>query len=68
MLNTAFDELAGVDEDVDFYPEALREEIDTVNQPIYDNVNNGVYRCGFATTQDALILSTTTTLKPTKNA
>ena len=53
MLNTAFDELAGVNADVDFYPEALREEIDTVNQPIYDSVNNGVYRCGFATTQDA---------------
>lgn len=53
MFNTAFGELPEVDASVDFYPEALREEIDRVNQPIYDHVNNGVYRCGFATTQDA---------------
>jgi glutathionyl-hydroquinone reductase len=37
----------------DLYPEALREEIDEVVEPIYRNVNNGVYRCGFASSQDA---------------
>lgn len=35
------------------YPEALREEIDAVNARVYAHVNNGVYRCGFATTQEA---------------
>lgn len=51
MLNTAFNEFGYAD--IDFYPEALRAEIDEINQPIYDNVNNGVYRAGFATTQEA---------------
>jgi len=51
MLNSEFDEFGN--SDVDFYPQALREEIDAINKPIYDNVNNGVYRAGFATTQDA---------------
>jgi putative glutathione S-transferase len=37
----------------DLYPEALRDEIDKVNDEVYRNVNNGVYRCGFATTQQA---------------
>lgn len=55
MLNTSFDELGK--SDLDFYPPALRQEIDAINQPIYDNVNNGVYRCGFATTQDAYNLA-----------
>jgi len=51
MLNSAFDELA--DTTLDFYPEALRTEIDALNAVIYDNVNNGVYRAGFATSQSA---------------
>ena len=51
MLNSAFETFSNTD--VDFYPEALREEIDKINQPIYNNVNNGVYRCGFAKTQGA---------------
>ncbi len=51
MLNSAFDDFGNVD--IDFYPEALRPEIDAINQPVYDNLNNGVYRCGFATTQEA---------------
>lgn len=51
MLNSAFDEWG--DASVDLYPEALREEIDRVNAHVYDHVNNGVYRAGFATTQDA---------------
>jgi len=51
MLNSAFDELA--DTTLDFYPEPLRTEIDALNAVIYDNVNNGVYRAGFATSQSA---------------
>ncbi len=39
--------------DVDLYPEQLRDEIDAVNEVIYEDVNNGVYRAGFASTQDA---------------
>jgi putative glutathione S-transferase len=39
--------------EVDLYPLALREEIDRVNAYVYDNINNGVYRCGFATDQGA---------------
>jgi glutathionyl-hydroquinone reductase len=51
MLNSAFD---GVGASTgDYYPETLRAEIDEINAIIYDNVNNGVYRCGFATTQAA---------------
>ena len=52
MLNSAFDEYAK-NRSLDFYPEALREEIDLINELIYENVNNGVYRAGFATTQTA---------------
>lgn len=51
MFNSAFDVLTG--NSLDFYPEALRGEIDVLNQRIYPAVNNGVYRAGFATTQDA---------------
>jgi len=51
MLNSAFDEWG--DATVDFYPPLLRAEIERINPTVYDNVNNGVYRCGFATTQAA---------------
>jgi len=51
MLNSAFD--AWGDASLDFYPEALRSEIDAVNELVYANINNGVYRAGFATTQEA---------------
>jgi putative glutathione S-transferase len=51
MLNSAFDQITG--NQLDLYPEVLREEIDAVNSTVYDNINNGVYRCGFATTQEA---------------
>jgi putative glutathione S-transferase len=51
MLNSAFDVWG--DTTVDFYPEALRGEIDVLNEMIYPTVNNGVYRAGFATTQEA---------------
>lgn len=51
MLNSAFDALTG--NDLDFYPEALRSEIDTINEVVYRDFNNGVYRAGFATEQSA---------------
>eukprot|EP00184_Porphyridium_aerugineum_P008227 CAMPEP_0184691116 /NCGR_PEP_ID=MMETSP0313-20130426/31_1 /TAXON_ID=2792 /ORGANISM="Porphyridium aerugineum, Strain SAG 1380-2" /LENGTH=395 /DNA_ID=CAMNT_0027148765 /DNA_START=44 /DNA_END=1231 /DNA_ORIENTATION=+ len=52
MLNTEFNEFAKVPE-LDLYPEPLRKEIDLVAEGFYNSVNNGVYRCGFARTQDA---------------
>lgn len=51
MFNSAFNDLTG--ERSDFYPESLRADIDDLNQLIYDNINNGVYRTGFATSQPA---------------
>ena len=51
MLNSAFDGLTG--NEADFWPEALRGEIEAVNERVYETVNNGVYRAGFATTQEA---------------
>jgi putative glutathione S-transferase len=51
MFNSAFDDYAR--SDLDFYPESLRKEIDAINDIVYHNINNGVYRAGFATTQSA---------------
>ncbi|MGB5502025.1 MAG: glutathione S-transferase family protein [Polyangiales bacterium] len=51
MFNSAFDHLGATPGD--FYPEALRDEIDEVNERVYHTLNNGVYKCGFATTQQA---------------
>jgi putative glutathione S-transferase len=51
MLNSAFDEWG--DRSLDFYPAPLRAEIDAVNALVYPAINNGVYRAGFATTQEA---------------
>lgn len=51
MLNSAFDDLGAAAGD--FYPEDLREEIDGINERVYDTLNNGVYKSGFATTQNA---------------
>jgi putative glutathione S-transferase len=51
MLNSAFDALGARPGNV--YPEALRAEIDELNDFIYPNINNGVYRAGFAGSQDA---------------
>jgi putative glutathione S-transferase len=51
MLNREFDEFA-TREAPDFYPPDLAEEIDALNARIYDRVNNGVYKAGFATRQD----------------
>jgi putative glutathione S-transferase len=51
MLNSAFDRFT--DARIDYYPPALRTEVDSINEQIYTTVNNGVYRCGFAISQDA---------------
>jgi putative glutathione S-transferase len=51
MLNSAFGALA--DNSIDLYPKSLAEEIDEINDKVYPRLNNGVYRAGFATTQDA---------------
>ena len=51
MLNAAFD--AFTDVRTDYYPAELRPEIDRINDLVYSTVNNGVYRAGFATSQDA---------------
>ncbi|MGP8307797.1 glutathione S-transferase family protein [Vibrio sp. YIC-376] len=51
MFNSSFNELT--DNHADYYPAYLQPAIDEWNDFIYPNVNNGVYRCGFATTQDA---------------
>ena len=51
MLNSAFD--AFTDVKTDYYPAALRGEIDRINDLVYPSVNNGVYRAGFATSQTA---------------
>ncbi|TIV65816.1 MAG: glutathione S-transferase family protein [Mesorhizobium sp.] len=51
MLNSAFDEWG--DASLDFYPPSLRAEIDEINALVYPAINNGVYRTGFATTQEA---------------
>jgi glutathionyl-hydroquinone reductase len=51
MMNSAFDHLGARPED--FYPLELRAQIDAVNARVYDTLNNGVYKAGFATTQTA---------------
>ena len=51
MLNSAFEDFTNVR--VDYYPQNLRAEIDRLNDLIYPNINNGVYRAGFATSQAA---------------
>ena len=51
MFNSAFDQVGA--KEGDYYPEPLRAEIDELNERIYESVNNGVYKCGFATSQEA---------------
>ncbi len=51
MFNSSFNAFSDVS--FDYYPETLRPEIDEINEYVYQYVNNGVYRCGFATTQIA---------------
>ena len=51
MFNSAFNSLTGNQHD--YYPAALQSQIDAINERVYDTINNGVYRAGFATTQQA---------------
>jgi putative glutathione S-transferase len=51
MFNTSFNKLSGNEDD--YYPEDKRSEIDELNEKIYHAVNNGVYKSGFAKTQEA---------------
>lgn len=51
MFNQAFDQYTDVP--LDLYPKHLQSEIDAMNEQIYHGINNAVYRCGFATTQEA---------------
>jgi len=51
MLNSEFNEFG--DPSLNFYPQELRDEIDRINAIVYANINNGVYKCGFATKQEA---------------
>jgi glutathionyl-hydroquinone reductase len=51
MLNSAFDRVGA--DGLDFYPEALRPAIDAINDRVYETVNNGVYKAGFARSQEA---------------
>jgi|GEM_PF-1894215 len=51
MFNSAFDGITG--NSLDFYPQDLRAEIDAINPGVYDDVNNGVYKTGFAQSQGA---------------
>ncbi|MGS0497240.1 glutathione-dependent reductase [Pseudoalteromonas sp. S1727] len=51
MFNSAFNHLTG--NELDFYPAHLQPQIDEINELVYNNINNGVYRTGFATTQKA---------------
>jgi len=54
MFNSAFDGLEDAGNPaLDFYPENLHSEIDAINERVYHTVNNGVYKCGFATSQEA---------------
>ncbi|MDX1676712.1 glutathione S-transferase family protein [Arsukibacterium sp.] len=51
MLNSAFNHLTGNTDD--YYPAALTQDINNINELVYHNINNGVYKCGFATSQQA---------------
>ncbi len=55
MFNSAFNNLDDddINSDLDFYPETLRNDINNINTQVYNNINNGVYRTGFASSQAA---------------
>lgn len=50
MFNTAFNDITGNTDD--YYPEHLQAEIDEMNEFVYPNINNGVYKAGFSTSQE----------------
>ena len=62
MFNDAFDAVAG--ERLDLYPVALRRQIDELNAFVYDKVNNGVYKAGFARSQTAYDAAFTSCSRP----
>lgn len=51
MLNSEFNAFSSTDHD--YYPKQWRQKIDEINQLVYENINNGVYKCGFAKSQKA---------------
>ncbi|HAT2093717.1 glutathione S-transferase family protein [Legionella pneumophila serogroup 2] len=51
MLNSEFNAFSSTD--YDYYPKQWRQKIDEINQLVYENINNGVYKCGFAKSQKA---------------
>ena len=51
IFNSAFNNLTGNEDD--YYPEKIRDQIDEINNDVYHNINNGVYKTGFATTKEA---------------
>ena len=61
QFNSAFNQITG--NDLDFYPKALQAEIDEINAFIYDDINNGVYKAGFATGQGPYEEAVTTLFK-----
>lgn len=61
IFNSSFNELTGNNED--FYPKFKREQIDKINNLVYENVNNGVYKSGFARTQEAYDIAVTKLFK-----
>ena len=58
MFNSAFDDITG--NTVDYWPEEMRDDIEEVNARIYSDFNNGVYKSGFATSQEAYDAAVTT--------